>query len=59
VRSGDIHVECAGLFVSKPTPTGLSAAHKIQAHRKNSVGAGLLAKTSGQAISMSNVPASS
>ncbi|PKA68605.1 hypothetical protein ATI02_1390 [Pseudomonas baetica] len=56
VRSGNTDVECAAPFVSKPTSTLTVARHKSRPHRHSLVGAGLLAKASGQATSMLNVP---
>jgi hypothetical protein len=75
VRSADIDAECAGLFVSKPTPTldcgqprilhpppippWISASRKFFIQQQSPVGAGLLAKASGQLTLMLNVLASS
>ncbi len=56
VRSGDIFIECPTAFASKLTPTGFYVARLFGDHRWIPVGAGLLAKASGQATSLLNAP---
>jgi hypothetical protein len=54
--TGDDEVERADAFAGKPAPTGILVALKIVALPRTIVGASLLAKAVGQAMTMLNMP---